>query len=228
MSRPLLRDLMMDNQPAQDTASPTLGQSYEALLYQSDWQPDLPPDEEKTVAAVVSATPPSPLRIVEALLFIGGAPLTPERACEIVRGLKPDQFQETIDTLNQFYRRQGRPYLIGPQGKGFVLTLRPRFRSVLDKLYGATREARLSATAIDVLALVAYRQPATKQEIDNLRGYESGAVLRQLVRRGLVAIVQRGDAKQREVTYGTTSRFLKMFGLASLEDLPKTQDLQQL
>ena len=79
-----------------------------------------------------------------------------------------------------------------------------------------------------MLALVAYRQPATKMEIDSLRGVESGALLRQLVRRGLIAVVQRGDAERRDVAYGTTGRFLELFGLGSLEDLPRTQDLQQL
>ncbi len=168
------------------------------------------------------------MRIVEALLFVGGAPLTAIRAAEIVRGLTPEQFTEAVATLNSDYRRQGRPYTIQAQGQGHVLTLRPRFRGVLSKLYGTTREARLSPAAIDVLALVAYRQPATKQEIDSLRGVESGSLLRQLVRRGLIVVAQRGDATQREVAYGTTARFLKLFGLTSLDDLPRTQDLQQL
>ena len=109
-----------------------------------------------------------------------------------------------------------------------MLTLRPRYRQVVDRLYGGTREARLSPAALDVLALVAYRQPATKQEVDSLRGAESGALLRQLVRRGLIAVVQRADAEQRAVAYGTTGRFLELFGLSGLEDLPRTQDLQQL
>jgi segregation and condensation protein B len=98
---------------------------------------------------------------------------------------------------------------------------------VVDRLYGSMREARLSQAALDVLALVAYRQPVTKQEVESLRGAESGGVLRQLVRLGLVA-VQRGEAGQREVSYGTTPRFLTLFQLRSLDDLPRTQDLQQL
>jgi segregation and condensation protein B len=154
--------------------------------------------------------------------------LTAARAGEIVRGLTPERFSEAIANLNRDYRRQGRPYAIQAQGQGYVLTLRPRFRSVLSRLYGTVREARLSPAAIDVLALIAYRQPATKQEVDGLRGAESGNLLRQLVRRGLISVVQRGDATQHEVAYGTTARFLKLFGLTSLDDLPRTQDLQQM
>ena len=205
-----------------------LGRSYEAVLAHQPWDVDVPDVPPAPAAAPPASGPSSPLRIVEALLFVGGAPLTATRATEIIRGLSPEQFTEAVATLNSDYRRQGRPYTIQAQGQGYVLTLRPRFRGVLSKLYGTTREARLSPAAIDVLALVAYRQPATKLEIDSLRGVESGSLLRQLVRRGLIVVAQRGDAAQREVAYGTTARFLKLFGLTSLDDLLRTQDLQQL
>ena len=174
------------------------------------------------------ATPPSPLRIVEALLFVGGSPLTAKRACEIVRGLTEDQLARSVGALNQAYRRQGRPYVILTHKDGYVLSLRPRFQAVVEKLFGGVREARLSTAAVDVLALVAYRQPATKAEVDSLRGAESGPLLRQLVRRGLIQVVYRADANQKEVSYGTTPRFLELFGLQSLDDLPRTHDLQQL
>jgi segregation and condensation protein B len=170
--------------------------------------------------------PPLP-RIVEALLFVGGAPLTPVRAGEAVRGLTPEQFKEIIDGLNRDYRRQGRPYRIQLRDQGYELTLQPRYRGLTERLYGGVREARLSPSALDVLALVAYRQPLTRLEVENLRGSDSGGVLRQLVRLGLVA-VQRSPANSRDVVYSTTGRFLALFQLRSLEDLPRTQDLQQL
>jgi segregation and condensation protein B len=166
-------------------------------------------------------------RIIEALLFVGGAPLTAARACEAVRGLTPEQFKEVVDNLNRDYRRQGRPYRVQPRDDGYELTLQPRFRAVTERLHGTTREARLSPAALDVLALVAYRQPATRQEVESLRGGDSGGVLRQLVRLGLIA-VQRGEENPREVVYVTTPRFLALFQLRSLDDLPRTQDLQQL
>jgi segregation and condensation protein B len=223
-----------DNPPAEPSPPEDLGRSYEAILDQQAWSLDAPESEPPAAPAPAPAatpapdTPPPPARIVEALLFTGGAPLTAAQAGEAIRGLTPEQFQQALDSLNQDYRAQGRPYAIVPQGDGHVLTLRPRYRKVVDRLYGATREARLSPAALDVLALVAYRQPATKQEVDSLRGAESGSLLRQLVRRGLIAVAQRADAAQREVAYGTTARFLELFGLSSLEDLPRTQDLQQL
>lgn len=189
---------------------------------------DVPPTEEVAEPATEPSSPPPVLRIVEAMLFVGGPPLTSARACDAVRGLTEEQFRQIIDILNSDYRLQGRPYHVEVRDQGYQLVLRSRYRSVVEKLFGSTREARLSPAAVDVLALVAYRQPATKQEIDSLRGAESGSILRQLVRRGLVAVVQRAEAEEKAVYYGTTERFLELFGLSGLDDLPQTQDLQRL
>jgi segregation and condensation protein B len=207
----------MSDPAADDAIHPSdpeaLGRSYRALF--------APPADEAPEA------PPPPHRIVEAMLFMGGQPLTEATARSAIRGLTAEQFHAAIDGLNRDYRRQGRPYSIHLQVAGYVLTLRQRYRPLADRLHGGTREAKLSQPAIDVLSLVAYRQPATKQEVDALRGAESGALLRLLVRHGLIAVV-RGDASTKEVSYGTTAKFLEMFGLGSLEDLPRTQDLQQI
>jgi segregation and condensation protein B len=214
------------------TSVEDLGRSYGAILDQQNWEVDGPespiPPVPPSPAGQEREPPPDPVRIIEALLFVGGPPLNAIRAGEIIRGLSQPQFLQAIDTLNRAYRNQGRPYAIVPQGQGHVLTLRPRYRGVIEKLYGGIREARLSTVALDVLSLVAYRQPASKQEIDSLRGAESGPLLRQLVRRGLIMVVQRAEAGTREVFYGTTQRFLELFGLRSLDDLPRTQDLQQI
>ncbi len=226
-------DDLHDGNELNDSAysAEALGVSYVALLEQQTWELNVEDGAIQAAATLeppATAAPPSVVRIVEALLFVGGPPLTASRACEVIRGLTPVQFAEALAQLNHDYRQQGRPYLILPQGQGHVLALRPSFRPVLEKLYGAMREARLSPVVIDVLALVAYRQPVTKQEIDSIRGADSGHLLRQLLRRGLVAIVHRAEAAQREVLYGTTSRFLELFQLSSLDDLPQTQDLQRL
>jgi segregation and condensation protein B len=179
--------------------------------------------EESTAA---EAPPPLP-RLVEALLFVAGAPLTAVRAAEALRGLTPEQLQHLIDGLNRDYRRQGRPYRIQPRDGGHEMVLLPRYRSVIDRLHGPTRTARLSPPTLDVLSLIAYRQPLTRQEIESLRGADCGAVLRQLVRLGLTA-VRRGGETGRDAVYVTTARFLTLFGLRSLEDLPRTQDLQRI
>src|SRR5262245_12837493 len=182
-----------------------------------------------TLQAQTEMTEPSPpplLRILEAMLFIGGPPLTLEHSAETVRGLTGDDFHQAIAALNRSYRSQGRPYHIQPQEHGYVLSLRPKFAGMREKLFGGVREARLSQAGVDVLSLVGYRQPTTRQEIDSLRGADSGAILRQLIRHGLIALHRIEGEK--EGRYVTTPRFLELFGLSSLDDLPQTQDLSRL
>jgi segregation and condensation protein B len=186
------------------------------------------PREQGTPAAGPASSPPSLLRIIEALLFVGGAPLTPAAAAEVIRGLSEEAFFQALDSLRQTYRRQGRPYTIQRRAAGYVLILRPAFHVIRERLSGSNREARLSPAAIEVLALVAYRQPVTRQEIDSLRGADSAAVLRQLIRHGLVTLLPRSSGAGKQAYYGTTARFLELFDLKSLEDLPRTQDLQQI
>jgi segregation and condensation protein B len=171
--------------------------------------------------------PPSPEQIVEAMLFVGGHPLTPQVTCAAVRGLTQEGFQAAVDSLNRRYRAQGRPYAVQPRDGGFVLALLPAYRGLRERLFGGPREARLTQPALDVLAVVAYRQPVAKAEVDAVRGTDSGSVLRQLVRLGLVAVQHRAESGSREVRYGTTPRFLRVFGLASLDELPRLGETQQ-
>lgn len=216
-----------------------LGRAAAARLGSADWQleaepPATPPDDPApapppTAAPTARApapadAPPPPDRILEALLFVGGPPLAPEAVAGVIRGFTPDRVRDAIERLNKTYRAQNRPYTVQPQGGGYVLAVRPAFRDVKEKLYGGPREARLGQPALDVLSLVAYRQPVTKADVDALRGADSAGPLRQLVRLGLVAVTTRGEAGGRAVGYGTTPRFLDLFGLASLDDLPRLAD----
>ena len=195
-----------------------LAQCYERLLDQQEEnvsavEPERTPARAETSSEGESSAPPPLRRIVEAMLFVGGAPLTAERAAEAVRGLSAEQFREILDELNRDYRRQGRPYRIQVREQGYELALQPRFRGVHERLYGATREARLSPAALDVLALIAYRQPITKQEVEALRGGESSSALRQLVRLGLIA-VRRGESDHREVVYSSTVAAFRAVSIA--------------
>lgn len=173
-------------------------------------------------------TPPSPEQIIEAMLFVGGHPLTADAVCSAVRGLTREGFTSAIDSLTRRYRQQRRPYAILPRDEGFVLAITPTYRGLRERLFGGPREARLNQPALDVLSVVAYRQPIGKAEVDAIRGTDSGSILRQLVRLGLVAVQHRAEAGIREVRYGTTPRFLKVFGLGSLDELPRLGDTAQV
>jgi segregation and condensation protein B len=167
------------------------------------------------------------VQLIEALLFMGGAPLTAEKAAAVIRGLETGVFNQAIGSLSREYRRQGRPYAVQTQDDGYLLCLRSQWKWVEERVRGLNRQARLSVAAIDVLSLVAYRQPMSKQEIDSIRGTDSGALLRQLLRRTLIKVAEAAGEKK-EVRYQTTERFLELFQLKSLEELPQTQDLHAL
>jgi segregation and condensation protein B len=172
-------------------------------------------------------TPPAPERILEALLFAGREPVTYDRARTILSGIEEEQFLSMIDKLNSTYRGQGRPYALLPREGGYVMTLKPAYLHLLERVRGPVRETRLSSAATDVLSLVAYKQPITKPEIDAIRGVDSGAILRQLLKHGLLA-AERKEEGGRDLAYSTTARFLSLFQLESLDDLPQTQDLERL
>jgi segregation and condensation protein B len=172
-------------------------------------------------------TLPAVERIIEALLFAGGQPLTAEQAGQIIRGLDADHFQSAIDALNREYRKQSRPYTVQLRPDGYVLALLSQYEELRERLLGGPKAARLSVPALDVLACVAYKQPVTRSEIDALRGYDSANLLRQLVRLGLIT-VQDNVPGTKEPAYFTTPRFLEVFGLRSLDDLPQTSDLQKI
>lgn len=221
-------DWQLDAEPdaaAEDHESPTPAPTISSRVADAPHPVNAPPVRRFGAPQPVDDTPPpSPERIVESLLFVGGPPLTVESAAAAVRGLTAEQFRTAIDTLNRTYRTQNRPYSIQPKEDGYVLGVKPGYATVKERLFGGPREARLSQTSLDVLSLVAYRQPIPKADVDTFRGADSAAVLRQLVRLGLVAVARRGDAGERQVCYGTTPRFLELFGLTSIDDLPRLGD----
>jgi segregation and condensation protein B len=174
----------------------------------------------------VDAAPPPVERILEAMLFVGAVPLNAAVATQVIRGLTEATFHTAMETLIRTYRKQNRPYHARVDAEGYSLVLKPQYREVREKLYAVPKEARLSQPALDVLAMVAYRQPITKAELDSVRGADSGLSLRQLLRLGLVVVTQRGEAGKADVAYGTTPRFLSLFQLTSLDDLPRLGDSQ--
>lgn len=168
----------------------------------------------------------NPTRLVEALLFSGGSPTTSDDLVRLT-GLDDSTVTESVAQLNQMYFTQGRPYEIRRTGAQYQLALRPQFAPLVRRLSGRTREVRLSVAAIEVLALVAYRQPITLQAIEAARGVDSSAVLRQLRRRDLVDVAESADPSARSEHFRTTRRFLQLFQLTSLEDLPRVQELDK-
>jgi len=173
--------------------------------------------------------PVTPLGILEAMLFVGdreNRPLTAARAAELMRGVELGEVARLVEELNQRYAHCGCPYFIADDSDGYRVTLRKPFHPLCEQFYGRIREARLSQAAIDVLAIVAYQQPLTAEQIGTVRGKPSGPVLSQLVHRRLLRI-ERLPGKRRTVQYFTTERFLQLFGLPTLADLPQSEELDR-
>jgi len=186
-------------------------------------------ETEPEADAAGGACPISPTSILEAMLFVGNRrnePLSGARAAESMRDVEAEDVAPLVEGLNRRYSLNGCPYMIANDGTGYRLVLRKAFHGMRNRFYGQAREARLSQAAIDVLAVVAYQQPISAEEVAKLRGRPSNNILRQLVRRGLLRI-ERTDSKKRTVNYFTTDRFLELFGMDSLEDLPRSEDLDR-
>jgi segregation and condensation protein B len=169
----------------------------------------------------------SPRSIVEAMLFVGhpsNEPISGQQMASLMRGVPPREIDELIGELNDEYLRHGHPYHIVSAGAGYRLELRDEFSSLRNVFYGRVREARLSQAAVDVLAIVAYQPGLSRPEIDRVRGRPSGSILAQLVRRRLLR-VQRPDQKPRVPRFYTTERFLELFALSNLDELPRSQDI---
>ena len=155
-----------------------------------------------------------------------GEPLTSERIAGLMRGVQPAEIDDLVADLNAEYDAAGTPYSILSVGPGYQLALRMEFGPLRDAFHGRVREARLSQAAVDVLAIVAYHQPVSAHEIDRLRGKANGAILSQLVRRDLLSIERTIENKAHPL-YRTTARFLDLFGLDDLAELPKSHDIDR-
>jgi segregation and condensation protein B len=164
----------------------------------------------------------SPREVVEAAIFVGGdVPLTARRLASLI-GQEVDNrvAVSIVDDLNNAYARENRPYEIRLAEGGYRMELREEFAGVLSRTFGlGPREVRLSPEALEVLAFVAWNQPVDREAVELLDRPNAMAMLRQLLRLQLVEI-QRTGHKRADITYGTTSRFLKLFGLSSLDELP--------
>ncbi len=178
---------------------------------------------------VASSQPTSriqPARIIEAALFVGGTPLTIKRLGSMLRDeFDRDFIERAIDGLNLQYDDENRPYEIRLEEGGYRMLLRQEYESVRNKSYGfGPKEVRLSQEALEVLALVAYQQPMTKEQIEQAGKSNPNGVLRQLIRREILGLTRTGKTAK-DVTYHTTPRFLQIFGLADLSELPRSEDL---
>lgn len=189
-----------------------------------------PSPERGAPAGIVDPAAPdpsiTPRQVLEACLFVGGDPLPAKRLANVLRGdFTAEKVDELLADLNRQYAAEERPYEVQLVEGGYQLALREPFERIRRKVYGlGPKEVRLSQDALEVLALVAYHQPIDEARVGELGKPGSGVILRQLVRRELLAIVRAPEDPQ-SVQYVVTPRCLSLFGVGSVNDLPRPEAL---
>lgn len=192
----------------------------------------LPPRSQLVRSASVAARPDveiARLMRVEAVLFLAREPLSYRRLAQLANLIDATEARTLVSQLIRRYNERGRAFQIEQVAGGVQLLSRPPFAPWIAKLRPVTDTPRadwkLSAPALDTLTVVAYRQPVLRVELEAIRGVGCGELLRQLIERDLLRIVGRSEELGRPLQYGTTKRFLEVFGLKSLGDLPAIGDL---
>jgi segregation and condensation protein B len=163
---------------------------------------------------------------LEALIFAADGPLTPQAIRKVLPRLTPARIAERVEEINRDLAGTARPYEIALVSGGYQFRTRPEYGELLLRSQ-PERRVRLSKAALETLAVIAYRQPVTRAEVEEVRCVDCGAVMKSLLERDLLRIVGRRDAPGRPALYGTTSIFLETFGLPSLRDMPPLRELER-
>ncbi|MBS0201874.1 MAG: SMC-Scp complex subunit ScpB [Planctomycetes bacterium] len=164
---------------------------------------------------------------VEAALLVADAPLSVRRLMQLATLADVPEAKSLIEQLNQAYDRDGTAFRIERVASGHRLLTRPQFAFWLGKVHHRQAELKLSPPALETLAIVAYRQPATRAEIESVRRVQCADMLKQLMDRSLVRICGEENTLGRPFLYGTTRQFLELFGLRDLDDLPNADSLRK-
>jgi segregation and condensation protein B len=174
------------------------------------------------------------MQVAEAVIFAADKPVPPSRIADIVADVTgrstPSEatIREVVETLNETYAEQGRAFEIHEWGGGYRMATRTELSPFVKALFGQEQEKSLSRSLMETLAILAYRQPVTRPEVDFIRGVNSDYAIRKLLDLGLADVQGRSDSLGRPLLYGTTARFLEQFGLNSLDDLPTLREIEEL
>ncbi len=185
-----------------------------------DAEPTPPPEAEDHRPVEMEAP-----RIVEAILFASDAPLPPAKIATILGVGTAKEVRSHVDALNAQYAEWALSFRIEEIAGGYQMMTLPAYNTWLAKLLRTHQETRLSPAALETLAIVAYKQPCTRADIEAIRGVAAGDLLNRLREMNLIRIVGRAEDLGRPLLYGTTKRFLQFFGLPSLDDLPQVEAL---
>ncbi len=187
--------------------------------------------DERDTAEYVEGKPEglTPLEAaVEAIVFSSVEPLSSSRICEAYDGATPKMVDRAVSSLNVIYESQGHALRIRKIAGGFQYYITPRETEYVNKLFRRERKLRLTKPALETVAIIAYKQPLSKSELEQIRGVACDGVLQTLMERDLVRISGRSEAIGRPLLYSATEEFLKFFGINSFDDLPKLAEIEEI
>ena len=173
-----------------------------------------------------STEPAVDLRVLEALLFSTHHPLTTQRLADLMSLPKQSPLRKAIKALNAGYEETARSFRIEQVAGGYQMLTLPEYGEALKKLHQKEIDTKLSKSAVETLAIIAYKQPVLRADVEAIRGVMCGETIRSLMEKHLVRIGGRAELPGRPILYGTTKRFLELFGLNTLKDLPQAEELQ--
>lgn len=167
-------------------------------------------------------------QIVEALIFAYDAPLSENRILKIVEDIKSKDVVNAVGELNAEYANSERTFRIRKIGGGYQLVTEPEYAKYIKMLYKGKIKQRLSTAALEVLSIIAFKQPISRPEVDQIRGVNSDGVVRTLLERNMITISGRSDKAGKALIYSTTPEFLIYFGINDISDLPKPREMEEL
>jgi segregation and condensation protein B len=188
--------------------------------------PEAPQESDEPVLVDPSAPEITTQQVIEAVLFVADAPLPIPRIVSILGVGSARDVRNHIETLNKRYASEGAAFRIEKIAGGYQMLSLPQYNTWLRRLRQSRQDSRFSAAALETLAVVAYKQPVTRADIEAIRGVAAGEMLNRLRELNLVKIVGRAEDVGRPMLYGTTKRFLEVFGLSGLDELPQVEQLQ--
>ena len=164
--------------------------------------------------------------IVESLIFAAEEPISLRKLTDIIEGVDSSQIQEAITQLKNDYDIHGRSFQIEEIAGGYQLFTKPEYYEWVAKLRKKSGETKLSQAALETLAIIAYKQPILRANLESIRGVQSGQIIRLLMEKDLVKVVGRDESLGHPLLYGTTKKFLEYFGLKDIKDLPKSEEFE--
>jgi segregation and condensation protein B len=168
------------------------------------------------------------MSIVEALVLASPEPLPAKRIVQVVEEATPSKVAEAVVSLNGRYAELGSSFRIREIAGGYQYHILPDYIGYIEELFTRHRKMRLTRAALETIAIIAYRQPATKTEIEHIRGVACDGVLQNLIEKNMITIVGRAKTVGKPLQYGTTDEFLKFFGLNAIDALPKMSEIEEL